>query len=45
MAIGADSTRCLVHPDFRCVVIVSEEGVANMDPPLLNRFEKQKFSR
>ena len=45
MAIGADSTRCLVHQDFRCIVVVSVESAQKMDPPLLNRFEKQVYQR
>lgn len=43
IAIGADSTRCLVHEDFRCIVVVTSKDVKDLDPPLLNRFEKQKF--
>ena len=40
VAIGPDSSRCLVHPRFRCVLIVEQELVDSLDPPLLNRFEK-----
>ena len=30
-----------VHDAFKCVVIVEASGVHKMDPPFLNRFEKQ----
>jgi hypothetical protein len=39
--MGPDSSRCLVHPRFRCVLVVDHEMVETLDPPLLNRFEKQ----
>lgn len=45
IAIGADSTRCFVHEDFRCIVVVTSKDVKKLDPPLLNRFEKQKFHK
>ena len=41
VAIGPDSSRCLVHEKFRCVLIVDPKQVDILDPPLLNRFEKQ----
>ncbi len=43
VAIGPDSSRCLVHPRFKCILIVDEKKIKNMDAPLLNRFEKQVF--
>ncbi|MCO5584286.1 hypothetical protein L7F22_038210 [Adiantum nelumboides] len=42
IALGAYSNpMCFVHDNFRCIVVVEEDQVPNMDPPFLNRFEKQ----
>ncbi|RUS34694.1 hypothetical protein BC938DRAFT_479135 [Jimgerdemannia flammicorona] len=38
------NSMCPVHPDFRCIVVMDNNAVANADPPLLNRFEKQHIS-
>ena len=35
---------CVVHENFKCVVIVNDEEVRKLDPPFLNRFEKQFIS-
>jgi hypothetical protein len=44
VALGAYSNPMAhVHDDFKCVVIVDVARVQKMDPPLLNRFEKQYF--
>ena len=43
VAIGPDSSRCLVNSKFRCVLIVDRKQVESLDPPLLNRFEKQRM--
>ncbi|RUS21593.1 hypothetical protein BC937DRAFT_92153, partial [Endogone sp. FLAS-F59071] len=34
---------CPVHPDFRCIVVMDQSAVEQADPPLLNRFEKQRI--
>jgi hypothetical protein len=44
VAIGPDSSRCLVNNRFRCVLIVDKKQVDTLDPPLLNRFEKQRLT-
>eukprot|EP00347_Sterkiella_histriomuscorum_P011197 403373375 len=44
VAIGPDSTKCIVHPDFRCIILTNNSKVSQMDPPLLNRFEKQIYN-
>ena len=42
IAIGAFSNpMCYVHEDFRCIVVVDQSQVQSLDPPFLNRFEKQ----
>jgi len=35
---------CSVSEDFRCIVLVDFEKVQSLDPPFLNRFEKQVIS-
>ncbi|KAJ4453638.1 putative E3 ubiquitin-protein ligase [Paratrimastix pyriformis] len=35
---------CLVHPEFRCVVLVEPRELDACSPPFLNRFEKQQIS-
>lgn len=40
VAIGPDSSRCMVDPKFRCILIVDSKSIEDLDPPLLNRFEK-----
>jgi len=32
---------CYVHDSFRCIVVVEFSQVSHLDPPFLNRFEKQ----
>jgi hypothetical protein len=44
VAIGADSSKCLVHEKFKCVLLVEVSKVDKLDPPLLNRFEKQLYT-
>jgi len=45
IAIGSDSIRGKVHPDFKVIIVADKDKVdgeqQNYDPPLLNRFEKQ----
>ncbi|KAG0610191.1 hypothetical protein M758_7G045200 [Ceratodon purpureus] len=42
IAIGAFSNpMCFVHENFRCIVVVDRSKVQGLDPPFLNRFEKQ----
>lgn len=42
IAIGAFSNpMCYVHDNFRCIVVVDQSEVPSLDPPFLNRFEKQ----
>jgi hypothetical protein len=33
-----------VSPNFKCILVMDEKNLASADPPLLNRFEKQKMS-
>ncbi|CAG8574000.1 16629_t:CDS:10, partial [Gigaspora margarita] len=33
-----------VHPNFRCILVLDETKLPLTDPPLLNRFEKQKLT-
>ena len=35
---------CIVHEHFKCVVVVGDTDVTKIDPPFLNRFEKQFIS-
>ena len=35
---------CIVHENFKCVVVVDEKNIAKMESPFLNRFEKQFIS-
>lgn len=35
------SPLCLVHPRFRCIVLIEHTVSTMVDPPFLNRFEKQ----
>jgi hypothetical protein len=44
VAIGPDSSRCLVHNEFKCILVVDQSKIDELDPPLLNRFEKQLFT-
>lgn len=38
VALGSHSNkRCVVHPAFRCIVLMDESKVASADPPFLNR--------
>jgi hypothetical protein len=42
IAIDAYSNpMCFVHDNFRCIVVVDSSQVPHLDPPFLNRFEKQ----
>lgn len=42
IAIGAYSNpMCYVHDNFCCIVVVDSSQVSRLDPPFLNRFEKQ----
>eukprot|EP01119_Soliformovum_irregulare_P009252 TRINITY_DN2247_c0_g2_i4.p1 TRINITY_DN2247_c0_g2~~TRINITY_DN2247_c0_g2_i4.p1 ORF type:complete len:1833 (-),score=503.06 TRINITY_DN2247_c0_g2_i4:35-5533(-) len=46
VAIGANSAKCVVHPDFKAIVLmdVQDSIDGRIPPPLLNRFEKQVLS-
>ncbi|KAG9292714.1 hypothetical protein G9A89_008302 [Geosiphon pyriformis] len=45
VALGAYSNpMCFVHENFRCILIMDEKNLKYADPPLLNRFEKQRVS-
>ncbi|CAG8688928.1 7269_t:CDS:2, partial [Acaulospora morrowiae] len=45
VALGAYSNPMVcVHENFRCILVLDEKKVDFADPPLLNRFEKQKMS-
>ncbi|CAG8475879.1 285_t:CDS:10, partial [Dentiscutata heterogama] len=45
VALGAYSNPMVcVHENFRCILVLDEKNVNLADPPLLNRFEKQKMS-
>ncbi|UZO04042.1 uncharacterized protein OCT59_024441 [Rhizophagus irregularis] len=45
VALGAYANPMLyVSPNFKCILVMDEKNVASADPPLLNRFEKQKMS-
>ncbi|CAG8434051.1 10722_t:CDS:10 [Ambispora gerdemannii] len=45
VALGAYSNpMCFVHENFRCILIMDEKNLKLADPPLLNRFEKQRMS-
>ncbi|MCO5548643.1 hypothetical protein L7F22_002102 [Adiantum nelumboides] len=42
IALGIYSNpMCYVHDKFRCIVIVDHDRILQLDPPFLNRFEKQ----
>ncbi|KAH7279889.1 hypothetical protein KP509_37G042500 [Ceratopteris richardii] len=42
IALGMHSNpMCYVHDRFRCIIIVEHSQIPRMDPPFLNRFEKQ----
>ena len=44
VALGRHSNpRCPIHNSFRCIVIVDEAHLDTLDPPFLNRFEKQRL--
>ncbi|CAG8799606.1 17027_t:CDS:2, partial [Racocetra fulgida] len=45
VALGAYSNPMVcVHKNFRCILVLDEQKVDYSDPPLLNRFEKQRMS-
>ncbi|CAG8527830.1 33218_t:CDS:10, partial [Gigaspora margarita] len=45
VALGAYSNPMVcVHENFRCILVLNEKDVYNSDPPLLNRFEKQRMT-
>ncbi|CAG8487332.1 35591_t:CDS:10 [Gigaspora margarita] len=45
VALGAYSNPMVcVHKNFRCILVLDEKKVNYSDPPLLNRFEKQKMT-
>ncbi|CAG8490067.1 2405_t:CDS:10 [Cetraspora pellucida] len=45
VALGAYSNPMVcVHKNFRCILVLDEKDVNYSDPPLLNRFEKQKMA-
>lgn len=42
IALGAhNNPMCEVHQDFKCIVFMDQEQLDKVDPPFLNRFEKQ----
>jgi hypothetical protein len=43
IGFGSDYSRIEVHPDFKFILICHLTDVLTMDPPLLNRFEKQEY--
>ncbi|PKC01706.1 hypothetical protein RhiirA5_426279, partial [Rhizophagus irregularis] len=45
VALGAYSNPLLyVAPTFRCILVMDESKLEKADPPLLNRFEKQRMT-
>ncbi|PKK80816.1 hypothetical protein RhiirC2_723487 [Rhizophagus irregularis] len=45
VALGAYANPMLyVAPTFRCILVMDESKLEKADPPLLNRFEKQKMT-
>ncbi|PKY54759.1 hypothetical protein RhiirA4_548384 [Rhizophagus irregularis] len=45
VALGTYANPMLyVSPNFKCIVVMDESNLTSADPPLLNRFEKQKLS-
>ncbi|CAG8702997.1 17315_t:CDS:2, partial [Racocetra persica] len=45
VALGAYANPMLyVHEAFRCILVLDETKLKTADPPLLNRFEKQKMT-
>ncbi|CAG8573444.1 16784_t:CDS:2, partial [Dentiscutata heterogama] len=45
VALGAYSNPMVcVHKNFRCILVLDEKKVDYSDPPLLNRFEKQRMT-
>ncbi|RIA84473.1 hypothetical protein C1645_742305 [Glomus cerebriforme] len=45
VALGAYANPMLyVAPTFRCILVMDESKLEKADPPLLNRFEKQKMN-
>ncbi|CAJ0901056.1 6354_t:CDS:10 [Entrophospora sp. SA101] len=45
VALGAYANPLLhVEKGFRCILVMDEDKIKDADPPLLNRFEKQKMS-
>ncbi|RIB04310.1 hypothetical protein C2G38_2222712 [Gigaspora rosea] len=45
VALGAYANPMLyVHETFRCILVLDETKLETADPPLLNRFEKQKMT-
>ncbi|KAK3605798.1 hypothetical protein CHS0354_002411 [Potamilus streckersoni] len=44
IALGPYSNpMCIVHDDFKCIVLIEESKLDYSDPPFLNRFEKQRL--
>ncbi|CAG8798471.1 9932_t:CDS:2, partial [Racocetra fulgida] len=45
VALGAHSNPMLyVNPEFKCILVMDEKKLEHTDPPLLNRFEKQRLT-
>ncbi|CAG8527907.1 30424_t:CDS:10, partial [Racocetra persica] len=45
VALGAYANPMLyVNKNFRCILVLDEKNLPKADPPLLNRFEKQKMA-
>ncbi|CAG8450066.1 601_t:CDS:10, partial [Dentiscutata heterogama] len=45
VALGAYANPMLyVNKNFRCILVLDEKNLPKADPPLLNRFEKQKMT-
>ncbi len=43
IAFGTDSRRIHVHPDFKFILVQDQVKSRELDPPLLNRFEKHLY--
>jgi len=44
LGYGSHGTLCVVHEQFKCIVVVSAAEAPNLYPPFRNRFEKQVLS-
>eukprot|EP00347_Sterkiella_histriomuscorum_P010832 403374756 len=44
VAVGADQSLFLVHQNFKCILVVDQNQIKDLDGPLKNRFEKQLYT-